>query len=199
MCSRKTHSRLKGGEIVKSNMIHAVVSERILFDKSILQGPPPIGDLLIKDTASVVKHCALPSKQASQDFLRAKWQKYFSAAENAGDPMVLLQRPPACSDRHKTGRTICMSLPILTDRSIASKVDVTAALTSLNDQFPGKRKMMVVDYQTFAVSWWIKMRQQPLFDDILPVGDELHRQFHTDDCTYRIWYDYMSSSLQRCG
>jgi len=73
MCSRKTHSRLKGGEIVKSNMIHAVVSERILFDKSIMKGPPPTGDLLIKDTASVVKHCALPSKQASQDFLRAKW------------------------------------------------------------------------------------------------------------------------------
>ena len=34
--SRKTHSRLKNGEMIKSNMIHAVVSERLLFDKAIL-------------------------------------------------------------------------------------------------------------------------------------------------------------------
>ena len=83
--------------------------ERLSFDKAILTGPPPVGDLLIKDTASVVKRCALPSKQAAQDFLKANWMIYKAMAENAADPMVLLACPPAidATGRKLDGRFVC--------------------------------------------------------------------------------------------
>ena len=107
-------------------------------------GHPPAGDLLIKDTSSVVKHNALPSRAQAEDFLRGKWSKYLGGANT----VALLARPPDSCDRQRTGRTICVSLPILTNRSTASKVDVTAAIASAKQQFPGKKLVVIMDHQT---------------------------------------------------
>jgi hypothetical protein len=66
---RVSHSRLKDGHL-KSTMLHAVVSERILFPKTILLGPAPTGDLLIKDSISIAKHAALPNRATTEAFGR---------------------------------------------------------------------------------------------------------------------------------
>jgi hypothetical protein len=191
MYDKKVHTRIRNGECVTSHMIHAVVTERILFNKSILQGPAPTGDLLIKDTEQVVKHAALPSKDAVHDYLRVKYSKYMAEAASALSPTAMLARPPASEDRQTGGRTVCVSLPILVGRSTASKVDVAAAIDSVRDQFPGAKLVLLMDYQTFAVAWWLKARTPALYEDVIIVGGELHRQFHTDDCVYRLWWDYV--------
>lgn len=191
MYSRRTHSRLKDGQLVKSEMVHALVSERLLFPKSLLHGPAPVGDLLVKSTESVVRHSSLPNRQTTEEFLTQQWKHFCANVAIADSPMDVLGPPPASFDEQTTGRTVCVSLPILTDRSTASKQDVTAAIAFLKAQFPGSKIAIVLDYQTFAVAWWIKARGGALYDDIIPLGGELHRQFHTDDCTYRLFWSYV--------
>ena len=191
MYDKKTHTRVKHGECIRSHMLHAVVTSRILFDKSILPGPPPESDLLIKETEQVVKHAALPNRDTVHEFLRPQWSKHFELAKTCASPTELLARPPAACDRQNTGRTICVSLPILTGRSTASKVDVAAAINSVRQQYPGKKFALVMDYQTFAVAWWLKARTPELYEDVIIIGGELHRQFHTDDCIYRLWWAYV--------
>ena len=191
MYDKKTHTRVKDGECIRSHMLHAVVTTRILFDKSILPGPPPQSDLLIKETEQVVKHAALPNRDTVHKFLRSQWSKHFELAKSCASPTELLARPPATCDRQNTGRTICVSLPILTGRSTASKVDVVVAINSARNHYPGKKFVLVMDYQTFAVAWWLKARTPELYEDVIIVGGELHRQFHTDDCVYRLWWTYV--------
>ena len=55
-----------------------------------------------------------------------------------------------------------------------------------------------MDYQTFAVAWWLKARTPELYEDVLMVGGELHRQFHTNDCVYRLWWDYVLEPAAMC-
>ena len=114
--------RLKDGECVRSHMLHAVVTERILFDKAILPGPPPTGDMLFRETEMIVKHAALPSMSCVHDELRVQWKKHIDIARATASPSAMLERPPAACDHQTTGRTMCVSLPILTGRSTASKV-----------------------------------------------------------------------------
>jgi hypothetical protein len=189
MYSRRSHSRLKDGEVVKSHMVHALVSERILFDKAILKGPAPTGDLLIKDMLSVAKHAALPNRSTVEKFLTGHWAKFRSDVSTC-TPMDVLGPPPPQCDR-QPGRTWCVNLPLISNRSTASKEDVTFGMMRINELFPGTKKMGVFDYQTFAVAWWVKARGGELFEDWLPVGGELHRQFHSDDCGYRLFWPYV--------
>ena len=49
MYARK-NTRIIDGVVKSSRMVHAVVSERILFDRELLDGPAPDGDLLFTDT-----------------------------------------------------------------------------------------------------------------------------------------------------
>eukprot|EP00656_Telonema_subtile_P017973 TRINITY_DN19698_c0_g1_i2.p1 TRINITY_DN19698_c0_g1~~TRINITY_DN19698_c0_g1_i2.p1 ORF type:complete len:413 (-),score=70.06 TRINITY_DN19698_c0_g1_i2:1524-2762(-) len=181
MYQKVTHTRLKNGATIKSQMIHALVMERILFRRDALQGPPPVGDLLIRDTAAVVQHAALPDRTTTEAFLNAEWVEFRAEVNEAESPMDVLAPPPAECD-NQPGRTVCVSLPILTKSSTASKKDVTAALVELKKRYPSSKLIVVMDYQTFAVAWWIKARGGSLYDDIIPMGGELHRQFHTDDC-----------------
>ena len=191
MYCRKMHTRIKDGECVKSHMLHAVVTERILFDKAILPGPPPTGDMLIRETEEIVKHAALPSRKQVHVELRRHWTKHVTIAKNCVKPSVMLDRPPASCDRQTIGRTQCVSMPILVNRSTASKVDVAAAINNVREQFPGAKLVLFMDYQTFAVAWWLKARTPDLYTDVIIVGGELHRQFHTDDCVYRLWWNYV--------
>ena len=195
---RKGHTRLKDGECVRSHMLHAVVTERILFDKAILPGPPPTGDMLFRETEMIVKHAALPSMSCVHDELRVQWKKHTDIARATASPSAMLERPPAACDHQTTGRTMCVSLPILTGRSTASKVDVAAAINGVRKQYPGSKLMLFMDYQTFAVAWWMKARTPELYEDVLMVGGELHRQFHTNDCVYRLWWDYVLEPAAMC-
>jgi hypothetical protein len=137
---KKLHTRLRNGQPITSHMIHAVVGERILFDKAILPGPAPTEEMLFRETSEVVKHAALPSKSAVHTYLQPKWDKYTEAVVTPPRPTAVLDRPPAHEDRQTGGRTICVSLPILVGRSTASKVDVAAAIDNVRQQFPGWRK-----------------------------------------------------------
>jgi hypothetical protein len=190
---KKAHTRIRNGQCVTSHMIHAVVGERLMLDEEIFKdaGPAPVGDMLIADTVQVVKSCALPSEEAVHEYLGFKWHKYMAAAATVISPTEMLARPPASEDRQTSGKTICVSLPILVGRSTASKVDVAAAIDSVRKQFPGAKLMLFMDYQTFAVAWWLKARTPKLYEDVIVVGGELHRQFHTDDCVYRLWWEYV--------
>ena len=133
--ARRMQSRLRDGKRVQSDMIHAVVAERLLFDKNILTGPPPDGDLLPRDQMDVHKLAALPTKIEVSDKITNRWGVHMSRVAAAGDVMSLFDRPPAAADQQESKRTVRVSLPICTDRSTASKEDVRFAIERLKERY----------------------------------------------------------------
>ena len=56
--------------------------------------------------------------------------------------------------------------------------------------------MVVLDWQTFILSWWLKAPTPDAYRNTLPFGAELHRQFHSIDALYRLWWDNL---LEACA
>ena len=121
-----THARHVTADSVKKNtMHHSIVRARILNERSKLVGPGPSGSLYRGDYD--VKIC-LPTQNEAFDWLRPTWNRCVARTQAHPGKINLLLRPPASDDRQKSGRTVVVSLPIMTDKQASCKVDVAEAV-----------------------------------------------------------------------
>ena len=90
-------------------MIHALVTERIHFNPTLLKGAPPEGTLWNEPSQYDLQSEFTPEKSDWHGWLGGFWQKYLNQVR--GDPMSLLERPPASQDRQTSGKTLLESLP----------------------------------------------------------------------------------------
>lgn len=82
------------------------------------------------------------------------------------------------------------SHPIQLDMHSNSKVDMAAVYSRLDAILgPDTHKLVVLDYQTFAISWFLKHRSPGMYSRYMFWGGEMHRQMHSVDAVKHIWWE----------
>jgi len=181
-----THARHVTADSVKKNtMHHSIVRARILNDRSKLVGPGPTGSLYRGDYD--VKTC-LPTQNEAFDWLRPTWNRCIATTQAHPGKMSLLLRPPASDDKQKSGKTIVVSLPIMTDKQASCKVDVAEAVVRTLNQFPkAKIVVFVLDYQTFIIFHWLKSTMRDALRRAFALGGGFHRSIASVDAFNRLF------------
>ena len=163
MYARKSMTRTKGGMRVKSEMLHALVTERIYFHPSWLEGPPPEGTVWLEsDPDNFVQHVT-PDKSSTEMWLTQHWKHYLLLSRES--TLLPMQRPKAEKDLHQGGRTITQSMPILVDHSTSTAADMATYMLQAEQWFGSNAYFIHLgDYMTFRNLWFNIWRSKPLYN-----------------------------------
>jgi hypothetical protein len=191
MYERHSHNRIKDGVVIKNSMLHAIVLGEELLDPALFQSPAPVGSLFYDREESVWSVAgSLPTEEAVTTRLADLFTGYMFMARD--DLFSLLERPTAHLDCQKPGASPIISLPIQAGMHSNSTVDMAEVYMRL-DEIVGKEcyKLVVLDWQTFAVSWNLKERSAGAYQQYMWWGGELHRQMHSNDAILSIWWEHV--------
>lgn len=184
MYQRLSRTRIVDGEMVKSKMIHCIVIEEVLIDATLIPSLPD-RSLFNSDSNWDVRE-VLPTQQQTLDKVCTLWANCRARAK--GDVMNLLRRPAANED-FAPGITHHRSHALQIDKHSNSKADMAAVYDELDELLGPGHKMVVLDYQTFAISWFLKHRSPDTYKHYMFWGGELHRQMHSVDAIKHIWWE----------
>ena len=181
-----THARhLTVDSVKKNTMHHSIVQARWLNDRSKLVGPPPTGSLYRGEYD--LKTC-LPTQNEAFDWLRPTWNRCIATTQAHPGEMRLLLRPPASDDRQKSGETVIVSLPIMTDKQASCKVDVAEAVVMTLNRYPeAKAVVFIFDFQTFIIFHWLKSTMREALRRAYALGGGFHRSIASVDGFNRLF------------
>jgi hypothetical protein len=181
--------RTKGGDTLTSQLLHFVVSVQCYFDAEILDGCEMFDEAQFQGLHNVADGVSL-TKPAANGFLRKAWDYMLGACDTTPATEILLP-PHKSKDKHPAaGRTVCRDLPIESNCSTAAYDDMARAYSTVEALFPGCIIVLVGDYQTFNIMYFLKKRSPDVYKRMMPFGGELHRQFHGLDAIFRLDWDY---------
>jgi hypothetical protein len=169
---------------LQNSMHHSIVSARILVDRSKLKGPAPTGSLYREEFD--ITTC-LPSQKEVLEWLQPMWTTCVEKAR-LGSGIELLARPPASEDRQRSGKTIVVSLPIMTDKQASKKEDVAEAVLRHLQRYPkAKAVVFILDYQTYIIFHWLKFTMGDVLIRAFALGGGFHRSIASVDAMNRLF------------
>jgi hypothetical protein len=197
MYQRLSRTRIVDGEVTKSKMIHCIVVEEVFIDASCLPPALPAQSLFNSSSNWDVRK-VLPSPESTVRKLSVVWQQMYRLGGTG--MQCLLERPPA-SDDHAPGITYHRSHTLQLDLHSNSKADMATVYDHV-DELVGAdcHKLVVLDYQTFAISWFLKHRSPASYKYYMFWGGELHRMMHTVDAVKHVfWESVLKPMAMRMG
>jgi hypothetical protein len=180
----------KDGDTLLSELLHFVVSVQCYFDADILEDCEMFDDAAFQESHNVAEGASL-TKVAANGFLRKVWDYMLDACDTLQPKQILLPPLKSKNQHPDEGRTMCRDLPIQPNCSTAAYDDMARAYSTVESMFPkGTIIVLVGDYQTFNIMYFLKKRSPYVYKCMMPFGGELHRQFHGLDAVFRLDWDY---------
>jgi hypothetical protein len=184
----QAHNRRKGGEVQKSQMLHAILLAEELMDESLFTGPAPRGSLWA-DASSWDIMKSIPSKVQVDDHLANFFIGFTYMARD--DIKSLWERPAPSCDHQPGGKSVMVSWPAQTHLKANSKEDMAEVYQWLDEEMPGVHKVVLEDWATFAITWNLMFRSPDVYKSWMVWGGELHRQMHTNDAIIHVYWEHV--------